>query len=177
MTKYAIFRLYSMTRPSPSVAIMMLVEDGRILLSDTVSRHIPKLKDLQVSVPRLDPQTGKVAYTLVPAEREMTIQDLLRHTSGLVYGQNTSHLGVKEAYAKEGVDWNGVTASEQVERLARVPLARHPGSGWEYSISTDVLGRVVEAVSGVRLRQVFQEPVFAPLQIGDNGLPGPDRKT
>lgn len=95
MTKDAIFRLYSMTKPFTSVAAMMLVEDGRLLLSDPVSRHIPKLKDLQVSVPRLDTQTGKVSYTLVPAEREMTIQDLLRHTSGLVYGQNTSHGAVK----------------------------------------------------------------------------------
>ena len=176
MTKDAIFRLYSMTKPFTSVAIMMLVEDGRILLNDPVSRHIPKLKDLQVSVPRLDTQTGKVTYALVPAEREMTIQDLLRHTSGLVYGQNTSHAGVKEAYAKEGVDWNGVTAAEQIERIARVPLAHQPGSAWEYSLSTDVLGRVVESVSGMTLGQFFQERIFTPLRMTDTAFLVPNGK-
>src|SRR5713101_3951995 len=149
MTKDAIFRLYSMTKPFTSVATMMLLEDGRLLLNDPVSKYIPKLKGLQVSVPRVDTQTGKVTYALVPAEREMTIQDLLRHTSGLVYGGFTTPTGVKEAYTKEGVDWNGVTAAEQIDRLARVPLAHQPGTAWEYSLSTDVLGRVVEAVSGV----------------------------
>ena len=84
MTKDAIFRLYSMTKPFTSVAMMMLLEDGKVLLNDPVSRHLPALKNLQVSVPRVDAQTGKVTYTLVPAENEMTIQDLLRHTSGLV---------------------------------------------------------------------------------------------
>ena len=78
-----------------------------------------------MSVPRLDTQTGKVTYALVPAEREMTIQDLLRHTSGLVYGQNTSHAGVKEAYAKAGVDWNGVTAG-RADRADRRRTARAP---------------------------------------------------
>ena len=176
MTKDAIFRLYSMTKPFTSVAIMMLVEDGRILLNDPVSRHIPKLKDLQVSVPRLDTQTGKVTYALVPAEREMTIQDLLRHTSGLVYGQNTSHAGVKEAYAKAGVDWNGVTAAEQIERIAGVPLAHQPGSAWEYSLSTDVLGRVVEAVSGMTVGQFFQERIFTPLRMTDTAFLVPNGK-
>src|SRR6185369_2549448 len=98
MAKDAIFRLYSMTKPFASVAAMMLVEDGRILLSDPVSKYIPKLANLQVSVPRFDPETGKAVYALVPAEREMTIQDLLRHTSGLVYG-STRHAKVKELYA------------------------------------------------------------------------------
>ena len=147
MTKDAIFRLYSMTKPFASVAAMMLVEDGRILLSDPVSKHIPKLANLQVSVPRFDPDTGKVVYALVPAEREMTIQDLLRHTSGLVYGVHEPREG-KELYAVEGVDWNKVTPAEQIERLAKVPLAHQPGTAWEYSLSTDVLGRVIEAVTG-----------------------------
>ena len=109
----------------------MLVEDGRIMLADPVSKYIPKLANLQVSVARFDPETGKAVYALVPVEREMTIQDLLRHTSGLVYGQNTSHSKVKEMYAKEGVDWNNVTAAEQIDRLARVPLAHQPGAAWE----------------------------------------------
>jgi CubicO group peptidase (beta-lactamase class C family) len=176
MTKDAIFRLYSMTKPFASVAAMMLVEDGKILLSDPVSKYLPKLKSLQVSVPRVDPQTGRVSYALVPTEREMTIQDLMRHTSGLVYGVFTSHAAVKEAYAKEGVDWNGVTPDEQIERLARVPLAHQPGSAWEYSLSTDVLGRVVEAVSGVTLGQFLQERLFAPLKMTDTAFLVPNGK-
>jgi len=176
MTKDAIFRLYSMTKPFTSVAAMMLVEDGKILLNDPVSKYLPKLKNLQVSVPRVDPQTGRVSYALVPAEREMTIQDLMRHTSGLVYGVFTSHAGVKEAYAKEGVDWDGVTPAEQIERLARVPLAHQPGAAWEYSLSTDVLGRVIEAVSGATLGQFLQERVFAPLKMTDTAFLVPNGK-
>ena len=176
MTKDAIFRLYSMTKPFASVAVMTLVEDGKILLNDPVSKYLPKLKGLQVSVPRVDPQTGRVSYALVPAEREITIQDLLRHTSGLVYGVFTSHAGVKEAYAKEGVDWENVTPSEQVERLARVPLAHQPGSAWEYGLSTDVLGRVVEAVSGATLGQFLQERLFAPLRMTDTAFLVPNGK-
>ena len=176
MTKDAIFRLYSMTKPFTSVAAMMLVEDGKILLSDPVSKYLPQLKNLQVSVPRVDPQTGRVSYALVPAEREMTIQDLMRHTSGLVYGVFTSHAGVKEAYAKEGVDWDGVTPAEQIERLARVPLAHQPGAAWEYSLSTDVLGRVIEAVSGATLGQFLQERIFAPLKMSDTAFLVPNGK-
>ena len=176
MTKDAIFRLYSMTKPFTSVAAMMLVEDGKILLNDPVSKYLPKLKNLQVSVPRVDPQTGRVSYALVPTEREMTIQDLMRHTSGLVYGVFTSHAGVKEAYAKEGVDWDGVTPAEQIERLARVPLAHQPGAAWEYSLSTDVLGRVIEAVSGATLGQFLQERVFAPLKMTDTAFLVPNGK-
>jgi CubicO group peptidase (beta-lactamase class C family) len=175
MTKDAIFRLYSMTKPFTSVAMMMLVEDGKVLLNDPVSRHLPALKNLQVSVPKVDPQTGKVTYALVPAEREMTIQDLLRHTSGLVY-ENTNHSGVRAAYLKEGVTWKDVTPAEQIERLARVPLAHQPGSAWEYSISTDVTGRVIEAVSGITLGQFFQERIFGPLSMTDTGFLVPAAK-
>jgi len=176
MTKDAIFRLYSMTKPFASVAAMMLVEDGRILLSDPVSKHIPKLANLQVSVPRFDPDTGKVAYALVPVEREMTIQDLLRHTSGLVYGTFTSHAKVKELYAKEGVDWSNVTPAEQIERIAKVPLAHQPGAAWEYSLSTDVLGRVIEAVTGAPLGQFLEARIFVPLRMTDTAFLVPNGK-
>jgi len=176
MTKDAIFRLYSMTKPFASVAAMLLVEDGRIRLNDPVSRYLPKLENLQVSVPRFDPDTGKVAYALVPAEREMTIQDLLRHTSGLVYGSFTSHARVKELYTKEGVDWNNVTPAEQIERLAKVPLAHQPGSAWEYGLSTDVLGRVIEAVTGTTLGRFLEERLFAPLKMTDTAFLVPNGK-
>src|SRR5882762_5371304 len=176
MTKDAIFRLYSMTKPFTSVAAMLLVEEGRLVLSDPVSKYLPQLANLQVSVPRFDPDTGKAVYALVPVERQMTIQDLLRHTSGLVYGGFTNHAQVKELYAKNGVDWRDVTPAEQLERLAKVPLAHQPGSAWEYSLSTDVLGRVVEAVSRTSLGKFLAERVFAPLKMTDTAFLVPKDK-
>src|SRR3989441_11238673 len=170
MSKDAIFRLYSMTKPFTSVAAMMLVEEGRLVLSGPVSKFLPQLANLQVSVPRFDPDTGKAVYALVPAERPITIQALLRHSSGLVYGSFTSHAQVKELYAKNGVDWRDVTPAEQLERLAKVPLAHQPGSAWEYSLSTDVLGRVVEAVSGASLGKFLAERVFTPLKMTDTAF-------
>jgi CubicO group peptidase (beta-lactamase class C family) len=176
MTRDAIFRLYSMTKPFTSVSALMLVEDGRILLNDPVSKYLPKLANLQVSAPRYDVETGKLAYVNVPAEREMTIQDLLRHTSGIVYGQNTGNARVKELYAKEKVDWNDVTPAEQIDRLSKVPLAHQPGTVWEYSLSTDVLGRVIEAVTGAPLGQFFEQRIFVPLKMTDTAFLVPNGK-
>ena len=176
MTKDAIFRLYSMTKPFTSVAAMMLLEDGRILLNDPVSKYLPKLANLQVAAPQYDAATGKVTYALVPAEREITLQDLLRHTSGVVYGNNTPNAKVKELYAKEGVDWANVTPAEQIDRLSRVPLAHQPGSAWEYSLSTDVMGRVIEAVSGMTLGKFLDERLFTPLKMTDTSFVVPNGK-
>jgi CubicO group peptidase (beta-lactamase class C family) len=176
MPKDAIFRIYSMTKPMASVAAMMLVEEGKIVLTDPVSKFLPPLKGVEVSGQRFDPVTGKAGYSTVPAEREMTVQDLLRHTSGLVYGENASNARVKEAYAKLGVDWKGLTAAEQVERLGKAPLANQPGTRWEYGLSTDVLGRVVEAVSGMPLGQFLQERLFGPLKMPDSGFWVPKEK-
>src|SRR5262249_51945535 len=103
MSKDPIFRIYSMTKPLVSVAAMMLVEDGKVELTDAVSKFLPAMKGLQVSVPKADAVFAKMTYSLVPAEREMTVQDLLRHTSGLAYGEITQNAPVKEAYAKAGV--------------------------------------------------------------------------
>jgi CubicO group peptidase (beta-lactamase class C family) len=176
MSKDAIFRIYSMTKPIASVAAMMLVEEGKVVLTDPVSKFLPPLKTLEVSVQRFDPATGKAAYSTVPAEREITVQDLLRHTSGFTYGDTTSHAIVKEAYTKNGVDWKDITAAEQVERLAKAPLLYQPGTRWEYGLSTDVVGRVVEAVSGTTLGQFFQERIFAPLKMSDSGFWVPKEK-
>jgi CubicO group peptidase (beta-lactamase class C family) len=157
MTKDAIFRLYSMTKPFASVAAMMLMEDGKLLITEPVSKFLPQLAKLQVSV----------GDTLVPAEREITIQDLLRHTSGLVYGGFTPNAKVKDAYAKLGVDWAGVTPEEQIDRLAKAPLAHQPGTTWEYSLSTDVLGRVIEKAAGTTLGRFLDERLFGPLKMTD----------
>jgi CubicO group peptidase (beta-lactamase class C family) len=150
MTKDAIFRLYSMTKPFTSVAAMMLVEDGKLRLGDPVGMYLPQLSKLEVAVQGTD-ANGKPTYTVVAAERPVTVYDLLRHTSGLVYSGFTRNEYVKDLYAKSNVGWAGVTPSEQLEALAKAPLARQPGTAWEYSLSTDVVGRVVESVSGVPL--------------------------
>ena len=177
MPKDAIFRLYSMTKPYTSVAAMMLMEAGRLRMTDPVSKYIPAFAKLEVSVPSADPLTGAARYFNVPADREVTIQDLLRHTSGFVYGQYTSHAKVKELYAKEGVDWKNVTPAEQIERLARVPLAHQPGSTFEYSLSTDVLGRVIEVISGMTLSQFLQTRIFKPLAMTDSAfIVAPDKR-
>lgn len=176
MTKDAIFRLYSMTKPYTSVAAMMLVEEGRLRLTDPISKYIPSFAKLEVSVASTDAYTGVAKYFNVPVDREVTIQDLLRHTSGFVYGAYTAHPKVKELYAKEGVDWKDVTPAEQIERLAKVPLAHQPGSTFEYSLSTDVLGRVIEVISGMPLSQFLQERIFAPLGMTDSAFVVPSDK-
>ena len=170
MPKDAIFRLYSMTKPFTSVAAMMLMEEGKLLLTDPVSKFLPQLAKREVNTQRLDPATGKVTYVLVPADREMTIQDLLRHTSGLVYGTFTPNERIKELYAKEGVAWEHLTPEEQIQRLAKVPLAHQPGTTWEYSFSTDVLGRVIEKVSGATLGRFLDERLFGPLKMSDTSF-------
>src|SRR5262249_19752965 len=157
------------------VAAMMLVEDGKLTLADPVSKYLPQLAKLQVAVAKPDAD-GKTTYTLVPAASEMTIQDLLRHTSGIVYGQFTPNPYVKEAYAANKVNWNDQTPEEQLERLSKVPLAHHPGTVWEYSLSTDVLGRVVEKVSGMTLGAFLNERLFSPLKMTDTGFVVPQNK-
>ena len=161
MTNDSIFRIYSMTKPWTSVAIMMLQEEGRLVLSDPASKFLPPLKGLKVA-----DATG----TLTPAAREMTIQDLLRHTSGLTYGARTTNPVVKDAYKKEQVDARDLTNAELIERLAKVPLVHQPGTAWEYSRSTDVLGRVVEVVADTTLGGFFQERIFRPLRMTDSGF-------
>jgi CubicO group peptidase (beta-lactamase class C family) len=176
MPKDAIFRLYSMTKPFTSVAAMMLMEDGKLLLADPVSKFLPQLAKREVSTPQFDPATGKVREVVVAAEREITVQDLLRHTSGIVYSSFTPNERVKEQYEKNGVDWADVTPAEQLERLAKVPLAHQPGTTWEYSLSTDVLGRVVEKISGATLGRFFDERIFGPLKMTDTSFVVPRDK-
>ena len=177
MPKDAIFRIYSMTKPLVSVAAMMLVEDGKIELSDPVSKFLPALKQLQVSVAQADPVLAKMSYTLVSAEREMTVQDLLRHSAGLAYGQITQNTPVREAYTKVRLydpagdyDSRDLSPSEFVDAVARAPLAHQPATVWEYSIATDVLGRVVEAASGQRLAEFLSDRLFKPLAMNDTGF-------
>ena len=179
MTKDAIFRIYSMTKPLASVAALILVEDGKVQLTDAVSKYLPAMKNLQVSVPK--PELG---YVTVPAEREPTVQDLLRHTAGLAYYELTTNTSVKDAFVKSGFynpqglpfDQRDTTPAEYVERLAKAPLIHQPGTVWEYSVAVDVLGRVVEAASGATLGKFLETRLFEPLKMTDSGFWVPAQK-
>ena len=172
LSKDAIFRIYSMTKPLVSVAALMLVEDGKMQLNDAVSKFLPAMKNMQVSVAKADAEFARVAFTLVPAEREMTVQDLLRHTSGLAYANLTQNTPVKEAYAKGGIDDDprGLTPAQEIEIFSKSPLVHQPGTVWEYSLATDMLGRVVEAASGKRLADFLDERLFKPLGMNDTAF-------
>ena len=169
MQKDTIFKIYSMTKPIISVGIMILQEQSRIFLRDPVSKFIPEFKEMKVGVESTDSGTGEKAFTEVPAEREITIQDLLRHTSGLTYsffGNSKVNMMYKEA----GLGSQDRTLAEMVIKLSQLPLASQPGTRWEYSRSTDVLGRVIEIVSGMTLDKYFEERIFKPLQMNDTGF-------
>jgi CubicO group peptidase (beta-lactamase class C family) len=176
MTNDAIFRIYSMTKPWTSVAAMMLAEEGRIQLTDPVSKYLPAFKDLKVSTATKDAVTGQITYSTVPASREPTIQDLLRHTSGIAYDFFTRNQPVKDAYKAAGLDGLGadmrdkMTAAEFTEKLSKIPLANQPGTAWEYSLSTAVLGRVIEQVTGVPLSKYLDERLFKPLKMTDSSF-------
>ena len=176
----AIFRIYSMTKPLVSVALMMLVEDGKVQLADPVSKHLPSFKNPMVSVATLDPLYNGVSFKLVPANKEPTIQDLLRHTSGLTYGELTKNTLVKQAYTDAGVyisardfDARNLSGAEMAERLGKAPLAQQPGTTWEYSLSVDIQGRVIEAVTGQSLNDFMQARLFKPLKMAETGFTVP----
>ena len=177
MKQDAIFRIYSMSKPLVSVAAMMLVEDGVLQLTDPVSKFLPSLKNLQVSVAHTDAQFAKTTYTMVPAQREMTVQDLLRHSAGLVYGEISNNAPVKEAYKKarlvratRSFDIRDLTPAQQIAALSNAPLAHQPGTVWEYSLASDLLGRVVEVASGQRLGDFLEQRLFDPLKMADTGF-------
>jgi CubicO group peptidase (beta-lactamase class C family) len=175
MGKDAIFRAYSMTKPWASVAAMILMEQGKISLTDPVSKYLPSFKGLKVTTQRKDASTGEVTTTTVPAEREPTVQDLLRHTSGIVYDFVTPNTAVKEAYLKAGLNaldpaFFSISSADLVEKFSALPLAFQPGTAWEYSYSTDLLGRVVETVTKKRLAAFLEESLFQPLQMTDTSF-------
>lgn len=168
MEKDAIFRLYSMTKPIVSVAAMMLVEEGKLLLSDPVSKHMPELKGLKVGIEKPGAD-GKPALELVPAQREMMVHDLLRHTSGITYGIFGRSL-VKAAYNELNPLDGKQTSGELVAKFAKLPLAFQPGTTWDYGQSTDLLGVLVERVSGKPLDMFLEERILKPLGMKDSGF-------
>ena len=168
MTGDAIFRIASMTKPVTSLAVMMLAEEGKLQIAHPASRYLPEFKGLQVAAER-NGEDGKLELALEPARREMTVQDLLRHTSGLAHGPFGRSM-VKDLYDKARVTDPAQTNAELVTKLARLPLQFQPGSTWEYSIATEVLGRVVEVVSGVTLDDFIAQRIVKPLKLADTGF-------
>ena len=168
MRRDSIFRIYSMTKPIVSVAVMMMVEEGRVLLGDPISRYIPELKDLNVGVEKMDAD-GTTKLDLVPANREMIVYDLLRHTAGLTYGFEGKSL-VKDEYKRLNLDGAVLSGGEWLSNLVKAPLQSQPGSKWEYSIATDVLGVLLERVSARTLDDYLAERLFKPLGMQDTAF-------
>jgi CubicO group peptidase (beta-lactamase class C family) len=169
MGKDAIFRIYSMSKPITTVAAMMLFEEGRITLDEPVGKYIPSLAKPEVGVEKPDPAGGPATLELVPAKRPISLQDLMRHTSGITYGffGNTA---VKKRYAEANLFDGDFTNADFVERIAKLPLAYQPGTTWDYSHSTDVLGRVIEVVSGKSLYAFEKERILDPLGMSDTAF-------
>lgn len=164
MPRDAIFLQASMTKPITSVAAMMLVEEGRMKLSDPIADRLPELRDLKVEVRR----DGQPAEDVTPA-RPVRIQDLLRHSAGFVYPDSAPSQRMREMYQQHDITASAgpVTGDEMLRRLGTIPLAHQPGTMFHYSIATDVLGLLVERVSGMRLDRFFAERITGPLGMRD----------
>ena len=170
MKREAIFRIYSMTKPVTSVAVMMLWENGHFELDDPVARFIPELDGLRVYAG--EDESGML---LVEQERPISIRHLLTHTAGLGY-PFVQPSPIQEMYQKADLLQPDSNLKEMVDKLSRLPLACQPGTDWKYSIATDVLGYLVEVVSGRPFNQFLQQEIFDPLGMVDTGFHVPEGK-
>jgi CubicO group peptidase (beta-lactamase class C family) len=175
MREDTIFRIYSMSKPITTAALMMLFEEGKFRITDPASKYLPELKEPVVLVESGgfpgDPKRAR----RVPARREITIQDLMRHTAGLTYGY-FGGTSVDKMYLEESVlDYDG-NLEDMTRRLGRLPLLYHPGEKWHYSVAVDVQGRLVEVLSGERFDRFLQERIFEPLGMTDTGFQVPVEK-
>ena len=164
MTEDTLFRIHSMSKPITSVAIMSLYEEGHFQLDDAVTKFIPQWRDLQVYKGGNHPN-----WLTEPCARPMTIRDLLTHSSGLTYGF-LERTNVDAAYRKLGVGGPDGTLRDMIDQLAELPLEFSPGTRWNYSVATDVLGYLVEVISGQRFDRFLEERIFAPLGMVDTGI-------
>jgi CubicO group peptidase (beta-lactamase class C family) len=174
MTSDVIFRLYSMSKPVTSVAAMMLVDDGKLSLDDPLSKYIPAFADVRVAVETRD-ASGKISLASEPLARAITIRDLLRHTSGITYGFYGDS-PVRKLYANSGLFDGDFDNAQLAMRLAKLPLAEQPGTLWDYGHSTDILGRVIEVVSGKSLYEFEKERLLDPLRMPDTAFKVDDSK-
>jgi CubicO group peptidase (beta-lactamase class C family) len=169
----SIFRIYSMTKPIVSVAVMQMVEEGRLQVSDPVSKYLPEIGKMKVGVEKT--VDGKPVLQLSDPDRAMTVQDLLRHTSGLTYGSRGTTL-VNQAYIDAKIGDRTATVEEMVHRLSTVPLKFSPGARWEYGVSVDVQGRLIEVIDGRTLGEALSARVLKPLGMVDSGFQVPADK-
>src|SRR5713226_6686968 len=167
MAHDTIFRIFSMTKPIVSVGIMMLIEDGHFLLSDAVAKFIPEFANQKVGVEH----NGELE--LVPLTRPITIQELLRHTSGMTYDHTGNGL-VQRLYQQSRLRSRKITNAEHAALVASMPLMCQPGAEWNYSRSTDILGRIIEVVSGKSLSAYLAERILAPLQMAETAFHTPE---
>lgn len=163
MAPNSIFRIFSMTKPIVSVGVMMLLEDGHFLLNDPIAKYIPEFSDQKVGVEN----NGKLA--LVPLARPITIQDLLRHTSGITYDHTGNGL-VQQLYQQSRLRSRKITNAEHAALIASMPLMCQPGTEWNYSRSTDILGRLIEVITGKTLSEFLAERILAPLRMAETAF-------
>jgi CubicO group peptidase (beta-lactamase class C family) len=166
-----IFRIFSMTKPITSIALMQLVEQGRVLLTNAVSRYIPSFAETRVYT-----SGGPDGYETEAAEREITVHDVLTHLAGLSTGFTMGPVG--DIYRSKGINFGfrGMSLEDYCDLLASLPLQFQPGSRWLYSSATDVVGRIVEVVSGMTLDRYFEEHIFEPLGMSDTAFYVPEKK-
>lgn len=184
MKKDTIFRIVSMTKPITSTAVMILYEQGKLLLSDPIAQYIPEFKNQKVIEIPLDSESG--GYKLVPVKRDVTVHDLLTHQSGILYLASTGWFPnpkreqvvsfYREADITDGFCRPDETIGDMVKRLARLPLYAQPGEVWEYGLSVDVLGYLVEVVSGMNFDHFVQKHIFEPLKMKDTHFYIPELK-
>lgn len=165
----ALFSIASMTKPLVTVGALMLAEEGRLGVNEAVGQYLPQLARMQVNTPHCD---GSVGSPMVSPNRQMTIEDLMRHTAGLSYGRGDKALYARYPFSSDvaSTKWTG---KEFLDQLAALPLHYQPGSMWEYSLGLDVLGLVIEAVTGMPLAKYLDEKLFRPLRMRDTAFTVP----
>jgi CubicO group peptidase (beta-lactamase class C family) len=173
MNKDAIFRIASMSKPITSTAVMILYEEGHFLLSDPVSKYIPEFANPKVITSTSTP----ASIELEPAKREIAIRHLLNHTSGITYGERLHSKFYSQAKITSGLGPNEGTIGEMVKKLAQQPLISQPGEEFHYGLSIDVLGYLVEVVSGMSLDEFCKQRIFVPLKMPDTHFVLPESKS
>ena len=172
MTTDAIFNIASMTKPMVAVGALTLYEEGRVLIDDPVAKFLPQFAKMRVAVMNAD---SSAIVDTVPAARQMTIQDILRHTSGVIYGGRGA-TAVHKLYPASSSEGSKMTSGEFLDKLGSLPLMYQPGTVWDYGLSIDLVGLVVERVSGQTLGQYLQQRLFEPLGMADTGFIVPPEK-
>jgi len=184
MARDTIHRIYSMSKPITSVGLMMLYEENKFMLDEPLAKYLPQFAEMEVLEQKTEPELrrgpwteddrGEIEinpddYELVPAERPILIRDLFRHTAGFTYGYFGNGI-VDQMYRKKGILVEDRPLEEFVNVLAEIPLKHQPGSRWEYSVSVDVMGRLIEVLSGMPLDAYFEKRIFEPLGMEDTGF-------